>query len=908
MSEIKQSPSDPDEEADRPETETETEAETEAVTEAEAEAEPEAEPDADAEAEAEADPNADPPPDPLLRPGNPLQLVRGASTIATGALVALLLMALRPQYRVGVPVGLIAILVATFGVLDLCGTFDDPDERVAKRIALAELGAPLSLLGGSVLGLFAAISLAVSGHIGPIAAAVAVPTCFLGAVVGVYRAGDRLGAWGTGPSGEPLPLLRRHGFWLVTLVTLVYLPALGSHSLSDPWETHYGEVAREILARNDWISLWWAQDGWFWSKPVLDFWMQALAMAGFGVRYQSGAMLSAVAEGRVPWPEWAVRMPIFLLTLVATYLLYKAVARVFGRRAGFFGGLVLTTMPQWFLVSHQTMTDMPFVATMSAAMALFLLGIHEDQAREVRVYEIRVGNTHYRLSGYHLVLGTIIACALPQILYLISRNIEILPSPFSIRFHADAFRSGSPMNCGIPGNQPCGDALPVLKGLQPALQAVLWIQSLGLLLYMCWGERRAQRLFFLAAWFFAALSTMAKGPAGFGLPVLCALAYIIVSRRYRDLLRLEVVAGVLILLTVAMPWFVAMFARHGQPFTDRLLFHDMFKRAFTHVHDTNEGDDVGFRFYVWQLGYAMFPWTGLVPLALVWWARRPDDADRGKGDASVFLAMWFVFAFALFTLMLTKFHHYILPALPPAAMLTGVLLDEMAERSGRAQKAVTDFVETYERVLFGAAGIAGGLLVFLVGRDLAGAREGMLDQARLLHLFTYNYKRAFPPSLDFRRTLLVFACAAAVFTFALVWARARRHVVTALCAVGVVFAAWGIDVYFMKTSPHWGQRETMLAYYRAKQEIPGPLVAFQMNWKGENFYTGNSVPAFVSSGKKFQDYILEQKKKGIKTFYFMSEHGRMGSLANELGGPRVFDKLTTPELNNKFGLVRATFE
>jgi len=919
MSEIKQDPTDDAaEQADRPDEEP-TEKEAEAGAEADSEAEDADEEGSDEEGSDEEDADeedadesddaaaSEPAPDPLLRPGNPLQLVRGSSTLATGALVALLLMALRPQYRVGVPVGFLAVLVATFGLLDLCGTFDDPDDRVAKRLALADLAGPLSLFGGSVLGLFGAISFAVAGYIGPIVAALAVPAAFLGAVVGVYRVGDKLGAWEKGPGGKPLPLLRRHGFWLVALVTLLYLPALGSHSLSDPWETHYGEVAREILARNDWISLWWAQDGWFWSKPILDFWMQALAMAAFGVRYQPGAMLSAVADGRVPWPEWAVRLPIFLLTLVATYLLYKAVARVFGRRAGFFGGLVLTTMPQWFLVSHQTMTDMPFVATMSAAMALFLLGIHEDEDREVRVYEVAAFGAKYRVSGYHLVLGVIIACALPQILYLISRNIEVIPNPFSIRFHADAFRAGSPGNCGLPGNQGCGDASPVLKGLQPALQAVLWIQSLGLLLYMCWGERRAQRLFFLAAWFFAALSTMAKGPAGFGLPVLCALAYIIVSRRYRDLLRLEIVAGLLILLSVALPWFVAMYARHGQPFTDRLLFHDMFKRAFTHVHDTNEGDDVGFRFYVWQLGYAMFPWTGLVPAALVAWLRRREEGDR-KSDASIFLAMWFLFAFALFTLMLTKFHHYILPALPPAAMLTGILLDEMVQRSGAARKSAGDFVQQYERVLWGVAAIAGGLLVFFVGRDLVGPREGMPGQIRLLHLFTYNYKRAWPGSLDFRSSLLVFTAIASLCTFALVWARARRHVVTALCSVSVAFAAWGIDVYFVKTSPHWGQRETMLAYQRANREIPGPVIAFQMNWKGENFYTGNHVPAFVSSGKKFQDYVLEQKKKGVKTFYFMTEHGRMGSLANELGGPRIFDKLTTPELNNKFGLVRATFE
>jgi hypothetical protein len=552
------------------------------------------------------------------------------------------------------------------------------------------------------------------------------------------------------------------------------------------------------------------------------------------------------------------------------------------------------------------------------------------------------------------------------------------------------------------------------------VQALLWLQALAVLLYVNWGERRISRLCFLGAWFFAALSTMAKGPAGFGLPVLCALAYVIVSRRHKDLLRMEIVSGLIIFLVVAMPWFVAMYARHGQPFTDRLLFHDMYKRAFSHVHDTNEGDDVSFRYYVWQLGYAMFPWTGLAPAGLVWWLRRGEESDR-KSDASVFLLIWFVFAFALFTLMLTKFHHYILPALPPAAMLIGVLLDDMMRwaenrapgapaaqpdtsssgetgggvfwkwlhvagiaagtllalwglsrllsgpltsdtlergprsivglivafvRAGGAGAALTlsgvcvtvasaillgrrgrqsgeaaaveqaqgashehgPFIAQFERLMLGAVGAGGGLLVFLVGRDIAGSREGIASQIRLLQLFTYNYRRAWPPSLNFTPALWAFVIAASVLTLLLAVPAWRRHVLIALMSVAVLFAAWGLNVYFVRTSSHWGQRETALAYYRAIQEVPGPIIAYQMNWKGENFYTGNALPAFVSSGKKFQDYILEQKKKGVRTFYFFTEHGRTGSLSNELGSPRIFDKLTTPELNNKFLLVRARFE
>jgi hypothetical protein len=217
------------------------------------------------------------------------------------------------------------------------------------------------------------------------------------------------------------------------------------------------------------------------------------------------------------------------------------------------------------------------------------------------------------------------------------------------------------------------------------------------------------------------------------------------------------------------------------------------------------------------------------------------------------------------------------------------------------------FRRRFETAQLGAVGIAGAIVVLGVGRDLSANLEGLPNQIRLMHLVTYNYRRPWPPSLDFTPTLWAFTAVATVLCFALVAARVRRHVVAGLLSLGVVFAVWGIGVYFMRISPHWGQRETTIAYYQANRDIPGPFIAYQMNWKGENFYTGNHVPAFVSSGKKFQDYILEEKKKGAKTFYFVTEHGRTGTLANELGIKDV-EKLTTPDLDNKFVLVRARFE
>ena len=77
-----------------------------------------------------------------------------------------------------------------------------------------------------------------------------------------------------------------------------------------------------------------------------------------------------------------------------------------------------------------------------------------------------------------------------------------------------------------------------------------------------------------------------------------------------------------------------------------------------------------------------------------------------------------------------------------------------------------------------------------------------------------------------------------------------------------------------------------------------------MNWKGENFYTGNHVPAFVSSGAKFKDYVAAQKSKGVAVMFFTTEHGRVSTLKSELGQVKDVKVLNTPKDNNKFALVR----
>jgi hypothetical protein len=208
--------------------------------------------------------------------------------------------------------------------------------------------------------------------------------------------------------------------------------------------------------------------------------------------------------------------------------------------------------------------------------------------------------------------------------------------------------------------------------------------------------------------------------------------------------------------------------------------------------------------------------------------------------------------------------------------------------------------------MLAAGGVAGALLLVLVARDLILKPEGA-DQPgaiRLLQLFTYNYRRAWPESLDFAAALTGFGALAVLLSLALAVRAVRHHAVVAMCAFSLVWALWGLDVYMEKTAQHWGQHEVIEAYYEHRASADEMLVAYQMNWKGENFYTGNHVPAFVSTGATFTSWMKKKRDEGAKVMYFITEHGRLGGLKSEVAAKK-YDEVTDKTLCNKFILVRA---
>jgi 4-amino-4-deoxy-L-arabinose transferase-like glycosyltransferase len=632
------------------------------------------------------------------------------------------------------------------------------------------------------------------------------------------------------------------------------------------------------------------------SKPVLVFWLESLSMIVLGVRTGPDQLLAGapLAEAAAR-PEWAVRMPAFVLAVVGAYVLYNGVARTCSRRAGFAGAVVLLTMPGYALLSHQALTDMPLVASVAASLGFLLRALETTDAVEVSRWSIRIRSRALTFHAGHAMALALLVLTVPQLAILVSSHVHLDPS--GLHFGADRLLAGSPHACSLPGQPACARVALAHPRLQPIVQIAIWIPLLLWLTTKLASETRASRIFAIAAWTAAALGAMAKGPAALVVPAAAAVAAIAARRSLRPFLRLEILAGLGIVIVLVAPWYLAVFARHGRVFIDELVMRHMLGRTLDHLHDTNGTDDVGITYFVKQLGYATFPWSGIALVAAFATPAQDDRSRRGRARALLFGAT--LLGFALVSSMRTKFHHYGLVVLPGSAMLAGTWLDErIAEAASvRGKTRVTP------RAMASAAGfVVAALVLLLVGRDLLLAPGG---SARFLQLMTYRYDRRWPSAEAFAPALGAVAVAAALACAALSVRAWRARAAMAFGGCAVVFSALLLDGYLVSAAPDGGQRGVFEAFYRSRGSSGSPLVAYQLNWKGENFYSGNNLAIFISSGTPLRTYLDARKKSGQGTVYFVTERARVGGLRGELGAVRSFAELTDRSVSHEFSLVRA---
>jgi 4-amino-4-deoxy-L-arabinose transferase-like glycosyltransferase len=624
--------------------------------------------------------------------------------------------------------------------------------------------------------------------------------------------------------------------WIVTIVCLAFLlPGIWSYSLVDPWETHYGEVGVRMLKDHDWAHTAWQQEG-FRSKPVLMFWMVAASLKVFGLAKNGGYSGELVSSGFV---MFVMRLPFVLVATAGLVSVWKMLARLVSRRVAYLSLITIATSPFYCLIARQEITDMPLAACLMGAMAAFAMATEAgDEPIRARWHVPLPGRRRLALDSRHafylVIGGFIVVQAVYYFLYLLGR---IGPgTQLAIRFaswvplEAPAWVVAGSMLLTLACTwSPLGQFYvllipPVLVKLAltgPSKPVILFAAIVGLFAFIAcvikyahpvirklWRmlplEREGQ-IHMMWFWSLLGVSVLAKGPPAVAVAGFACAGYVILLGKWRDLLdgKYEIKRGIILFLVIAVPWHVVMWLREGDAFISEYIQTHLLSRASA----AELGSKGTFEYYLPQIGYGMFIWAALLPAALAAVVMRTSTRTRAE-RVRIVIALWAISSFAFFSIIQTKFHHYILPGIPAFGVLVAFWMDDVL--AGR-ERAVAVYA------------VIAAAICLLVARDLMGEEKSWIE------MFVFRYDRPWPTQDPWFVNAtdgflgLGLASAGAVLLFAV--PRLRVLAVATTCAVGIAIGLWAMHSYMPVAATHWGQREAIRNYYE-RREIYGMRIVY----------------------------------------------------------------------------------
>lgn len=164
------------------------------------------------------------------------------------------------------------------------------------------------------------------------------------------------------------------------------------------------------------------------------------------------------------------------------------------------------------------------------------------------------------------------------------------------------------------------------------------------------------------AWAACAGAVLSKGLVGLVLPGGAIACYLLATRDWRLLSRLHLPTGIVIVLALCAPWFVAVSLANPE-FPDFFFVREHFQRYLTPVHRRSEP----WWYFLPLLVAGTLPWTVAATQA-VW---RPWRRDTGAFRPRLFLVAWGAFTILFFSASSSKLPSYILPVFPALAWLIG---------------------------------------------------------------------------------------------------------------------------------------------------------------------------------------------------------------------------------------------
>ena len=165
-----------------------------------------------------------------------------------------------------------------------------------------------------------------------------------------------------------------------------------------------------------------------------------------------------------------------------------------------------------------------------------------------------------------------------------------------------------------------------------------------------------------------AMGMLSKGLIGIALPGVVILVWLIWTRQLKKVLYLPWFSGLTLFAVIALPWFVVAQQKYPQLF-DYMFVNQHFKRYTASTYNNPQP----WWFYLAALGLLLFPW---VFFALAQLRRKGigahDEAAPVAREWTALCWIWAVSITLFFSVPNSKLVGYVLPAVPPLALLAAL--------------------------------------------------------------------------------------------------------------------------------------------------------------------------------------------------------------------------------------------
>jgi 4-amino-4-deoxy-L-arabinose transferase-like glycosyltransferase len=242
----------------------------------------------------------------------------------------------------------------------------------------------------------------------------------------------------------------------------------------------------------------------------------------------------------------------------------------------------------------------------------------------------------------------------------------------------------------------------------PDLPLALFITATIAATLVAVGDRVPRpRQWLLGAALAAALGFLTKGPLALVIPALVVAPIVAIERRASRLRFADLLAAALLFVAIAAPWYAAMWWRHGTDYLTGFFLGDNLERFATDRFN----EPRPWWYYVPVVVGGMVPWAPFLLLGLGTTGRMATGRG-GAGSLETRLALWVVIPLVLLSISVGKQPRYVLPLLPPLALLVA---HGIVERT-RARRGIDGglYRQAPDRLLQ-AGGVLAGLVLALTG-------------------------------------------------------------------------------------------------------------------------------------------------------------------------------------------------